>query len=123
MSPVRACALTAVPFAVLHLPGFFDEEGWVVANVGPALGFLVFETVVLFFARLNMMWLYNRSGASVLIAGLFHASFNTTVSRLGHEFLPDPDEGFWIATVIVVVAGGLILFRTRRHVGRAHSHG
>jgi hypothetical protein len=41
------------------------------------------------FARVVIMWLYNTTGRSVLLVGLFHASFNATVAG-GGEFIPGP---------------------------------
>jgi hypothetical protein len=49
---------------------------------------LVFETFVLIFARVVIIWLYNSTSRSLLIAGLFHAVFNTTNNTFGQEFIP-----------------------------------
>ena len=111
-TPVKACALVAVPFAVNHLPDFFADEGWGVSQIGPAMGFLVFEIFILFFARVILIWFYNNTG-SVLIAGLFHSSFNTTISRMSIDFLPNRNDGFWLAGSIVILAAVVIIVRTR----------
>jgi hypothetical protein len=59
-------------------------------------------------SRLIVGWLYNATGANVLIAGLFHASFNATVNPTGFAItvfdLPD-DEAFIMLNSIVVLAG------------------
>lgn len=115
-TPVKACALVAFPFAVNHLPDFFVDEGWSVAQIGPAMGFLVFETFILFFARVILIWFYNNTG-SVLLAGLFHSSFNSTISQMSINFLPNKNDGFWLASGIVIVAAVTIIVRTRGRLG------
>ena len=43
--------------------------------------FLAFETIMLFFARVLIVWLYEGAGRSVLIVGIFHASFDATITQ------------------------------------------
>ncbi|MDQ5874161.1 MAG: CPBP family intramembrane metalloprotease [Actinomycetota bacterium] len=114
-SPLKACALTAFPFAVFHIPFFLHEEGWALANLPIALVYLVVETFVLFFARVVIIWLYNSAWRSLLIVGLFHAVFNTTVNTFGHEFIPADaaEAGFYIGSGIVVIAAIVIALRTK----------
>jgi membrane protease YdiL (CAAX protease family) len=116
-TPLTACAVVAFPFAVFHVPDFFVDEGWTAAQIGPAMAFLVFETFILFFARVILIWLYNNTGGSVLIVGLFHSSFNTTISRMSVDFLPDKNDGFWLASSIVIVTAVVIIVRTRGRLG------
>ena len=113
-SPLKACALTAFPFAVFHVPFFLREEGWALANLSIALVYLVVEAFVLFFARVVIIWLYNSASRSLLIVGLFHAAFNTTINTFGHEYIPGAAEaGFYIGSGIVMIAAIVIAVRTR----------
>jgi hypothetical protein len=65
------------------------------------------------FARVVIMWLYNTTGRSVLLVGLFHASFNATVAG-GGEFIPGPaGTSLVIATGIIVVAAVALVVATR----------
>ena len=58
------------------------------------------------------MWLYNTTGRSVLLVGLFHASFNATVVA-GDEFIPGPaGTTLVIATGIVAMAAVVLAVAT-----------
>ena len=65
-------------------------------------------------SRLIVGSLYNATGSSVLIAGLFHAMHNAMVNPtgLGVAALDLPQ-----AEVLVVLAGAIIAFATRRRLG------
>jgi membrane protease YdiL (CAAX protease family) len=114
-APLKACALTAFPFAVFHIPFFLHDEGWALANLPIALVYLVFETFVLIFARVVIIWLYNSTSRSLLIAGLFHAVFNTTNNTFGQEFIPGDASGagFYIASGVVMIAAIVIAMKTK----------
>jgi membrane protease YdiL (CAAX protease family) len=112
--PLKACAMTAFPFAVFHIPFFLHEEGWALANLPIALAYLGFETFVLIFARVVIIWLYNNASRSLLIAGLFHAVFNTTINSFGHEFIPGAAEaGFYIGSGVIMIAAVFIVLMTK----------
>ncbi len=74
-SPLKLSAVIAVAWGAWHLPDFFVEEGWTLTSLAVSPVFLVFEVVSLFFARVLIVWLYHRTGRSVLVVGVFHASF------------------------------------------------
>ena len=114
---LKACAVVAFPFALFHVPDNFVAEGWSVANIGPALAYLVFYTFILFFFRVILVWLYNNTGRSVLIVGLFHSSFNTAITRMSADFLPSRAVGFLLVISIVIVAAVVIIVRTRGRLG------
>jgi hypothetical protein len=62
-----------------------------------------------------IIWFYNTPGNSVLIAGLFHASFNTTVNIL-NDNLPAPAGTFvLIGTAVAVLAATLLVVLTTEH--------
>jgi hypothetical protein len=63
----------------VHLPTFvLDTGSWALAAV--LMGVLLLPHLA---SRLIVGWLYNATGANVLIAGLFHASFNAIVNPTG----------------------------------------
>ena len=112
--PLKACALTAFPFAVFHIPFFLHEEGWALANLPIAFVYLIFETFVLIFARIVVIWLYNGASRSLLIAGLFHAIFNTTINTFGQELIPGAAAAaFYIGSGVVIIAAIAIAVLTR----------
>ena len=77
--PLRAALITTVFFWLFHLPTFVVEtDSWVGAGV--LMGFLLLPHLA---SRFIVGWLYNSTGGSVLIAGLFHATFNSTINPTG----------------------------------------
>ena len=87
-----ASLIVAPFFALFHLPARF-VAGWIVDEHTPlgqvpsvALGYVVLTAVVAVFLRVLIMWLYNGSGRSVLVVGLFHSAFNMTV---GNKIMPE----------------------------------
>ena len=77
--PLRAALITTVFFWLFHLPTFVVEaDSWVGAGV--LMGFLLLPHLA---SRFIVGWLYNATGSSVLIAGLFHATFNSTINPTG----------------------------------------
>ena len=71
-----------------RLPDFFVEEGLGIEQLVAAPAFLVFEFVSLFFARVLIVWLYKRTGQSVLLVAIFHANFDATISELSFDIFP-----------------------------------
>ena len=106
--PLKASLLVTAPFALFHLPDLFVQFG-----LASAVVFLPILAVTHLFARVVIMWLYNTTGRSVLLVGLFHASFNATVAG-GGEFIPGPaGTTLVIATGIIVVAAVALVMATR----------
>jgi hypothetical protein len=63
-----------------------------------------------------MMWLYNNTGYSVLLVGLFHSSFDATTAQNGFagEFLPESAAtGFLIPSAVVALAAVFIVVLTK----------
>ena len=70
-----------------------------------------------------MMWLYNNTNRSVLLVGLFHATYNTTINTYAGEFIPVPAEPwFFIVSGIVAVAAVFIIVITRGHLSYKPEH-
>lgn len=118
--PMRAMLLTTVFFWAWHLPTFVMEAGsWATAA-------LVMGIVLLPHAgsRVIVGWLYNASGASALIAGLFHATFNSTINPGGFAIavleIPS-DEAFVILMAIVVIVGAFVAVATKGRLGLPRS--
>jgi membrane protease YdiL (CAAX protease family) len=84
-NPLKLTLYVALLWAVWHVPDHFAEEGWgmealISAPVVFAIGF-----VSLFFARALFVWFYNRTGYSVLLVAIFHASFDAAISQLSYD--------------------------------------
>jgi membrane protease YdiL (CAAX protease family) len=115
--PLRAALVTTVFFWLFHLPTFVVEtDSWVLAGV--LMGVLLLPHLA---SRFIVGWLYDGAGASVLIAGLFHATFNSTINPTGFALgvlkLPS-DEAFTVLNAMVVLAGLAVVAATRGRLGR-----
>jgi hypothetical protein len=93
-------------------------------RVGRGSGGLVlagFLLLPLLATRFVMGWLYNASGASVLIAGLFHATHNATVNPTGLAVavldLPQ-GEVVYVTGGLVVLAAIAVVVATGGRLGR-----
>jgi uncharacterized protein len=106
--PLKASLLVTIPFTLYHLPVWFVESGLAVAVVS-----LPVFAVIHFGARVVMGWLYNNTGRSVLLVGLFHSMFNATI-LYGNKVVPGP--GGTVALLgsgIVLVAAVVLVIVTR----------
>lgn len=110
-APVRAALLAGVPFCLWHLLGFIRDTGSVLTGAA-VTAFLLLPLVA---SRFVIGWLYNASGASVLIGGLFHAMHNATVNPTGFAVavldLPQ-DEMLFVTGVLVLVAAVVLVIAT-----------
>ena len=79
--PLKASVLATLPFALYHLPGLMVEMGLGLTRIHVALGYLGILAVLQMFGRVVIMWLYNATGNSVLLVGLWHSSFDATTQR------------------------------------------
>jgi uncharacterized protein len=114
--PFRAALLTTVFFWLDHVPSFYVEtRSWVVTAA--VLGFLLLPHLA---SRFIVGWLYNASGSSVLIAGLFHAMHNAMVNPTGLGVavygVPQTDI-LVIISALAVLSGVLIAVATRGRLG------
>jgi hypothetical protein len=98
--------------------------GWIVDNHTPlaqvptvALGYFVLAAVVAVFLRVLIMWVYNGSGRSVIVVGLFHSAFNITI---GNEVMPEllnlpaSETSLMCLGVLVVLAVAVVVFTRGR---------
>src|SRR5215204_1347524 len=118
--PLKASLIVTLPFALYHLPTLMVENGLGLAQLHIALGFLGILAVLQMFGRIVIMWLYNNTGYSVLLVGMFHSSFDATTSAFGRTFVvPGPAgiaflSGFVIPSAVVAVAAALVVFTRGR---------
>ncbi len=86
--PVRASLMVSPFFALIHLPAYFIT-GWISdekLSLSMVLVYIGLTAVFAVFLRLLIMWLYNGSGGSLLIVGLFHSAFNMST---GQQITPE----------------------------------
>ena len=114
-TPLRAAALVSVPFALAHIPGFIIEAGSVVDGL-VILGVLFIPQLA---SRVIVAWFYNNTHRSLLIVGLFHASYNaTTQSQFYEAFLPvGEDIEFLILVAVPIIPAILIAALTKGRLG------
>jgi membrane protease YdiL (CAAX protease family) len=107
---ILAAVLTAVPFALVHVPLLFAYDEPVLASAGGLLLLAVLH-------RLLFGLVLRGTAGSVLAVGLLHATFNATndpddglLSRL----LADVDTGWLTPAAAVVLTGLLVVVLWRR---------
>ena len=108
-----------------HLPARF-VAGWIVDDHTPlaqvpavALGYFVSAAIVAVFLRILIMWIYNGSGRSLIIVGLFHSAFNVTIgAKVMPELLnlPASETSLMCLAVLVVLVVAAVVF-TRGRLG------
>jgi hypothetical protein len=113
---MRAALATTAYFWLFHWPTFILDTGsWTLAVA--LMGFLLLPHLA---SRLIVGWLYNAFGASVLIAGLFHAMHNAMVNPTGLGVavlgLP-PEEVLLILTGLVILTGVIVAIATHGRLG------
>jgi len=117
--PLKASVIVTLPFALYHLPNLMVENGLELKRLHIALGYLGILALLQMFGRVVIMWLYNATGYSVLLVGLFHSSFDATTSAFGRTFVvPGPAgtaflSGFVIPSTVVAVFAGLVVVFSR----------
>lgn len=118
--PWKACLLVEIPFALWHVPGLAGDTGGRLSLILVLSG--VFGIIQLF-ARFVNMWLYNNTQRSVLLVGVFHATYNTTVNKFAAEFIPVPAEPwFFIVGGVVALAAVLMIVITRGRLSYKPEH-
>ena len=121
--PLLASLIVVPFFALFHLPARF-VAGWIVDEHTPlaqvptvSLEYFVVAAVVAVFLRVLIMWVYNGSGRSVIVVGLFHSAFNMTI---GKEVMPEllnlpaSETSSMCLVVLVVLAVAVVVFTRGR---------
>jgi len=109
--PLLASVMVAPVFALFHLPAYF-VAGWIVDEHTPLSQLptvlVEYGSVVAVFAiffRVLAIWLYNVTGRSVLLVGLFHSAFNMVSGQeLMPEFVTSLDAGLLAVAVVAMLA-------------------
>jgi uncharacterized protein len=118
--PMKLTLYVALLWAVWHVPDHFAEEGWGVEALISAPVLFAIEVVSLFFARALFVWFYNRTGYSVLLVAIFHASFDAAISQLSYDVVPGSNRArFLIFTAVIVVFATTVIIATKGRLGRA----
>jgi uncharacterized protein len=118
--PMKLTLYVALLWAVWHVPDHFAEEGWGVEALISAPVVFAVEVVSLFFARALFVWFYNRTGSSVLLVAIFHASFDAAISQLSYDVVPGSNTArFLIFTGVIVVFATAVIIATKGQLGRA----
>jgi membrane protease YdiL (CAAX protease family) len=120
--PLLASVIVAPFFALFHLPslfvsGWIMDEAYSLTQFPSALVQVGFLMVFAVFVRVLIMWLYNGSGRSILIVGLFHAALNVIT---GQKMMPELVLGIdanLLAAAVVAVLGVLVVVFTKGHIG------
>ena len=102
--PMKLTVYVALLWALWHLPDHFAEEGWGVEQLIAAPVVFAIGFVSLFFARALLVWLYNRTGSSVLLVAIFHASFDASISQLSYDVVPASNTARFLIFTGVIVA-------------------
>jgi uncharacterized protein len=106
--PMKASLLVTIPFTLYHLPAWFVENGLVLALV-----YLPVWAVIHLAARVVMAWMYNNTGRSVLLVGLFHSTFDATV-WWANRIVPGPGgTAALLGSGVVLVAAVVLVIATR----------
>ncbi len=114
--------MVALPWAVWHLPDFFVDEGFGIEQLVTAPVFLVIEFILLFFARVLIVWLYARTGRSVLLVAIFHASFDASISELSFDIIPGSNLArFLVLSGVIVIAATAVIVATRGRFAQGHA--
>jgi membrane protease YdiL (CAAX protease family) len=119
--PLLASVMVAPVFALFHLPAYF-VAGWIVDEHTPLsqlpnvlIGYVGVVAVFAIFFRVLVIWLYNVTGRSVLVVGLFHAAFNmVTGQKIMPKLVPGLNSNLLAGAVVMVLAVLLVVFTRGR---------
>ena len=118
--PLLASVVVAPFFALIHMPGFFvagfiSDEKTPLSQLPSVLLQVGILAVFAVFIRVLIMWLYNGSGQSVLVVGLFHSAFNmSNGQKITPELLGLPAGlASLIPSLAVMVVAVLLVVVTR----------
>jgi len=118
---VLASVTVAPFFALIHVPGFFvagfiSDEKTPLSQLPAVLMQVGILAVFAMFLRVLIMWLYNGSGRSVVIVGLFHSAFNATSGseNITPILIPGAAASLIPIAAVAVIAVVLVVFTRGR---------
>ena len=118
-SPLKLTAYVALLWAIWHIPDHLAEEGWGLEQLISVPVIFAIGFVSLFFARALFVWLYNRTGSSVLLVAIFHASFDAAINQLSDDVVPGSNTArFLIFSGVITMAATAVIIATRGRLGR-----
>ena len=117
--PLKLTLYVALMWAVWHMPDHFAVEGWGLEQLIAAPVVFAIELVSLFFARALFVWFYNRTGSSVLLVAIFHASFDAAINKLYDVVVPgSATASFLIFSGVIVLFATAVIIATKGQLGR-----
>jgi uncharacterized protein len=117
--PLKLTLYVALLWAVWHMPDHFAVEGWGVEQLISAPVVFAIEVVSLFFARALFVWFYNRTGSSVLLVAIFHASFDGSINQLSYDVVPGSNTTrFLIFSAVIILFATTVIIATKGQLGR-----
>ena len=65
------------------------------------------------------MWFYNRTGSSVLLVAIFHASFDAAINQLSDDVVPASNTTrFLIFSAVIIVFAAAVIIATKGRLGQ-----
>ena len=117
--PMKLTLYVALLWAVWHIPDHFAVEGWGIQALIAAPVVFAIEVVSLFFARAIFVWFYNRTGSSVLLVAIFHASFDAAINQLSYDVVPGSNTArFLIFSAVIILFATAVIIATKGRLGR-----
>ena len=93
--------------------------GWGLEQLIAAPVVFAIELVSLFFAWAIFVWFYNRTGSSVLLVAIFHASFDAAINKLYDVVAPgSATASFLIFSGVIVLFATAVIIATKGQLGR-----
>jgi uncharacterized protein len=118
-SPLKLTTCVALLWAAWHLPDYLTTEGWGSRQLIWVPVVFATEFVPLFFARALFVWCYNRTGSSVLLVAIFHASIDASINQLYDDVVPgSATVSFLIFNGVIVVGATAVIIATKGQLGR-----
>lgn len=103
-SPLAAAMIVAGLWAAWHLPMFFLVDNYKGVSIGTAIGFVMGLTC----GSVVAAWLYNRSGASILLVVIWHSVYNFASGTAAASATGGTIAAV-VSTLIMLQAGGLVV--------------
>src|SRR5215204_2273763 len=117
--PLKLTLYVALMWALWHMPDHFAVEGWGLEQLISAPVVFAIELVSLFFARAIFVWFYNRTGSSVLLVAIFHASFDGSINKLSDDVAPGSNTArLLIFSAVIVLFATAVIIATKGQLGR-----
>jgi uncharacterized protein len=117
--PLKLTLYVALMWALWHVPDHFAVGGWGLEQLIAAPVVFAVELVSLFFARAIFVWFYNRTGSSVLLVAIFHASFDAAINQLYDVVVPgSATASFLIFSGVIVLFATAVIIATKGQLGR-----